>query len=229
MNEQWRIFEMQVRQFFSCRKASILVGILLIILAVVGVQLLSGNVQGERSSPIPAAALTEAPSSASTTEPAEPTRPTPAATSTVMPSPTSTVELARPSPPASTPVPTRPLLTPASTPALLHLLRPEAGAVLGAGHVMGVTFGWEGTLQRNQVFRVIVRHMDPELSFESPDLTTSTWSVELTGQYIGECRWRVEAIQNQRIVARSEERHFWFDPFPGPGSPAPAPLPSPTP
>jgi hypothetical protein len=110
----------------------------------------------------------------------------------------------------------------------LRLIRPEAGATVGAGHVTQVTFVWEGTLKRNQVFHVIVRKTyPPDISFESSDLVTSTWTTEVSTQYIGECDWQVAVLQNKSTIAFSELRRFYFDPFPGPTGPAPSPSPTP--
>jgi len=159
----------------------------------------------------------------------------PSPTPTVSLSPTHTLLSASVLPPSTPPPSPTPPLTPIRTPfaltptsAPLHLLRPEAGIVLGAGHVTRVTFEWEGTLQRNQVFHVTVYHVDSALSFESPDLSASTWTAELPSEYVGECRWRVVVVQNQEtVVAQSEEWHFLFAPFGDSTGPAPSRTPEP--
>jgi len=101
-----------------------------------------------------------------------------------------------------------------------HLWEPTAGQEVSSD----VTFEWRGSLQGNQTFRVILRHVSTSEGFESPDLTTSTWATTLTGDKYGEYRWQVVVVQGNAIVARSaEEWHFWFIPVirPGGGHAAP--------
>ena len=253
MNLRWRIFEVKVRLFFARRyKVLVSVGILLIILAVVGVQLLPGNAPDkppsltptvtltkiptsmsttgsvEPTSAVPTPGLTEAPSSTPTPKPTETPSPTFTATPSATPSPTSPAEPTESPAPTSTPTPTRPFSTPAPMSVPLRLIRPEAGATVGAGHVTQVTFVWEGTLKRNQVFHVIVRKTyPPDISFESSDLVTSTWTTEVSTQYIGECDWQVVVLQNKSTIASSELQRFYFDPFPRPTGPIPSPSPTP--
>jgi hypothetical protein len=140
---------------------------------------------------------------------------TPADTPTLTPTHTLTPTLASTSPPP-TPIPVSPLLA-----------RPEAGQTITLN---AITFEWVGILGEGQAFRVMLRHTDSGQEFTSPDLTDPTWTIEnaLSTEQVGEYRWHVIVVQDDDVVASSEEWHLFFEPSPGP-SPTPTNTPTPQP
>jgi hypothetical protein len=142
---------------------------------------------------------------------------TPSPTPTEIPSPTSTGT------PSLTPTKTlspTPTVTP--TPVPLRLLKPEDGA--NVVRTDQVTFEWEGTLARGQVYRVVY-YRDTN-AVTSPDLTTKKWTAVLPAEQYGGYYWYVVVIQNDTQVARSVQRLFWFNPFPQTPSSGPTATPT---
>jgi hypothetical protein len=181
-----------------------------------------------------------------TPSPASTTIPTPDLTATaekellwtaIAPTPTGTPTTPTPftplptTPPPTTPPPT-PTLTltsppPTPIPVSPLLARPEAGQTITLN---SITFEWVGILGEGQAFRVTLRHTDSGQEFASPDLTDPTWTIEdaLSTEQVGEYRWYVVVVQDDDVVASSEEWHLFFEPSPGP-SPTPTDTPTPQP
>ncbi|MCX7681215.1 MAG: protein phosphatase 2C domain-containing protein [Anaerolineae bacterium] len=133
--------------------------------------------------------------------------------------------------PTSTPVPSpspRPgqggKLTPTGTaPAQavnITLLAPEAGSTTGNP----VSFRWEGELEKGQTYQAVALHPESGYTLRSGSLDDPRWETHLPGEKFGQWRWWVEVIEDGKVVGRSAEWMFWFQPVqvgPGPTEPTP--------
>jgi hypothetical protein len=99
------------------------------------------------------------------------------------------------------------------------LLKPGEGETVLTDKI---EFEWEGSLRINWSFRVILTHESGQV-FPSPDLQDTTWSIGPPDGKVGGFRWQVVIVQNDNIIARSEESSFWFAPFQGKKCPQPEP------
>ncbi len=145
---------------------------------------------------------------------------TPTVTPTAPPTPTDTPT---PTPtPTSAPTPTPPSPSP---PAIVpELIEPKTEGE----YPNPVTFRWEGMLGVGQAYRVTLVHINSGHTQRSDLLTKEEWIVYLDGGLYGQWRWKVEVIYRGQVVASSEERTFWFNPFAGGGG-GPSPTDTPTP
>jgi hypothetical protein len=145
----------------------------------------------------PPPSLTGTPEPTSTDTPA-PTRtptPTPAATATPTPTPT----------PTPTTVPVRPVP-----------IEPVMGAIQRAA-----VLRWQGRLEPGQFYVVRLWYLGADRVRESGPLRTDCWEAQLPAEWYGGWRWQVQVFQGTTLLAQSEERDFWFDPFPRPQTPYP--------
>ena len=138
--------------------------------------------------------------------------PTASTTPTCTPTPT-------PKPKPFTPTPTltgTPTPPTAATPrpALLvsepTLIEPPAGITTRGTAV----FRWQGRLGTGQFFVVHLRHPVDGWVLESEALKVDCWETTLPAERFGEWRWQVRVVRGSTILAQSEERHLWLDPFP---------------
>jgi len=102
------------------------------------------------------------------------------------------------------------------------LARPELVEPLrGREYQNPITFKWNGSLGKDQTYRVTVRHLESGLVLHSELLTTRQWATDLPpGQY-GEWRFEVAVVRDKDVAAISSEGMFWFNPFPGAGASKP--------
>lgn len=110
----------------------------------------------------------------------------------------------------------------------ITLLSPEAGSTTGNP----VSFRWQGELRKGQTYRVVASHTQSGYAISSDSLSEPKWETHLPSEKFGEWHWWVEVIEEGRVVGRSAEGMFWFQPVqvgPGtgpvetPGQPAPTP------
>lgn len=94
-----------------------------------------------------------------------------------------------------------------------------------------VVLRWNGTLPNSGYsFRASVRHEGGSLTYTSPMLDDTQWTVDLPGSATGEWLWSVAILRSDgEIAARSDEWTFYYDPFASPASPLSSPLPTPNP
>jgi len=153
---------------------------------------------------------TRAPTSTSTVTPS----PTPQPTNTPTPTPTSTPTFTPTPSPTPTPTPTR---TPTPLPEEPSLLAPAAGTTVRAA-----VFRWQGELRPGQSFVVHLQHLASGRTQQSEELTTTCWEAQLPAERFGGWEWQVWVVRGstglttreERVLAQSETRAFWFDPFP---------------
>jgi len=163
------------------------------------------------ATPVPPTAtpsVTPSPSAVPATETPAPTV-TPIVTSAPVP-PTSTAKVVATRRP--TPAPAQATAVPESVTAP-RLLGPGAGETLDTS----VNFRWQGGLGTGQSFLVTVRHVESGFRWTSDRLSMTSWTTLLPADRFGEWRWYVQVVQGDTVLTRSEERHFWLDPFPGGG------------
>jgi hypothetical protein len=86
-----------------------------------------------------------------------------------------------------------------------------------------VIFRWQAQLGPLQFYIVRLRHPESGWARESGALIGNCWDTTLPGNQFGEWRWRVLIVEGNRVVAQSEERHFWLDPFSHDPLPTPRP------
>lgn len=132
--------------------------------------------------------------------------------------------------PTSTPLPTKG--EPASevgTAAGIALASPDMGSTTGNP----VSFRWDGRLRAGQRYRVVAFHPGSGYVLNSDSLGEPHWDVHLPAEHFGEWRWWVEVVEGGKVVGRSEEWMFWFQPVQvgpgtGPGESPTQPAPTPT-
>lgn len=219
----WRIREAKLQLWARRHKREVgIIGAVFIVLAVVITIL---RIHSTPAISLPSETLT--PTLTSTVTPSAPLVSEPSSTATFAPIPTPTstfmpmlatdvpvlVSTSTPTPTLTatpTPAPATPTLFPTPTAASPHLQKPASGEEVRNS----VTFEWAGSLRGGQTFHVILRHVTTGATFESPDLTTRTWTTDLPGDRYGAYYWQVVIVQGGAIVARSDEEwHFWFVPF----------------
>jgi serine/threonine protein kinase len=194
-------------------------GIVLLLVLVAGGWLFTQIWPQKQSTPTPTTTLVPsvAPSSpvVVTPSPTEtlagltlPSAPTPtltattAITLTVTPSPTLTG--------------TRALATkaPVVTPSAPRLVSPAGSVWTCSSHQ---TFEWDGQLPDSSYgFRASLRNEVRNLSYASPILDGTQWTIDIKGSAAGEWRWSVAVVRRggiQDTVISSEERAFYYTPF----------------
>jgi serine/threonine protein kinase len=144
---------------------------------------------------------------------------TPTATATLTPTPTATPRPAYIPAPIRTSTPTA-TATPAPTPRPPILLQPGHGQTVTDG---SITFQWQGHLETDWSFRVILTHGESGQTFTSPDLKGFTWSTGAPDGKVGGYSWCVVIVQDGEILSTCAEQSFWFAPFSGPTSPSMTP------
>jgi len=167
------------------------------------------------SAPMPMQEPTPMPVAIVTPTPTNMPSSTPTPTNTPMPTPTNT-----PTPiPTNTPTPA-PTITPTPSPTPLiaspTLLNPAPGARTRAS-----VLRWEGELGSGQFFLIRLQHLGNNQVWTSEALTITCWDPLLPVEWYGGWRWRVQVVQGDDVLAQSEERDFWFDPFPNDDLPYP--------
>jgi hypothetical protein len=168
-------------------------------------------------SPTATATPTPTPVPTSTSTPTDTPQPsptdTPRPTSTDTPAPTRTT--------TSTPrVTSTATSTPTPTPTFVPIQPVPIGPVMGAIERAAV-FRWQGQLGPGQYYVVRLRYLGADWTRESGPLRTNCWDAELPAEWYGGWRWQVQVFQGTTLLAQSEERDFWFDPFPRPQTPYP--------
>ena len=163
------------------------------------------------STPTPTPTFTSTPTSTPQPSPTDTPRPTstdtpaPTRTPTSTPGATSTAT----STPTPTPTPTIVLVQPVP-------IEPVMGAIERAA-----VFRWQGRLGPGQYFVVRLWYLGADRTRESGPLRTNCWDAKLPAEWYGGWRWQVQVLQGTTLLAQSEERDFWFDPFPRPQTPYP--------
>jgi hypothetical protein len=78
-----------------------------------------------------------------------------------------------------------------------------------------VTFEWRGALGPGQAYQVGVRHDGNGAVIRSGLVTQQSWLADLPADKYGGWTWSVSVIQNESVIATSDEWSFWFDPHSG--------------
>jgi len=103
----------------------------------------------------------------------------------------------------------KPLVTP-SAPRLIN--PPGAGWTCSARQ----TLKWEGQLPDSSYgFRARLRHIERDLSYISPILDDTQWTVDVPGDTAGEWSWSVAVVRrgSDQDLTRSDEWTFYYTPF----------------
>ena len=116
--------------------------------------------------------------------------------------------------PSATPNPTvTPTPKPLVTPSAPRLISPA-----GAGWTCSArqTLQWEGRLPDSSYgFRATLRHIERDLSYVSPILNNTQWTVDVPGDAAGEWRWSVAVVRrgSNQDLTHSDEWTFYYTPF----------------
>jgi serine/threonine protein kinase len=135
-------------------------------------------------------------------------------TATASPTPSATLN------PTVTPAPSA-TLNPTVTPTPKLLVTPSAPQLVsppGAGWTCSSrqTLKWEGRLPDSSYgFRASLRHIERGLSYVSPILDNTQWTVDVPADAAGEWRWSVAAVRrsSESDLTRSDEWTFYYTPF----------------
>ncbi len=132
--------------------------------------------------------------------------PTPNATSTL--TPTAVLSL------SPTVVQVSPTRTPIAAISAPRLAIPSGAAWTCLSHQ---TFKWNGRLPNPDYgFRVSLRNGERDLSYTSPILDSTQWTLDIPGSAVGEWRWSVAVVRRdgaQDRETRSEEWTFYYTPL----------------
>jgi hypothetical protein len=163
--------------------------------------------------PTPAAlpTSTSTPTRTPQPSPTDTPRPTPTGTSAPTRTPTSTPGATATATAIPTPIPTPTFVLDQPIP-----VQPVMGAVERAA-----IFRWQGRLGPGQYFVVRLWYLGADWARESGPLQTNCWEADLPAEWYGGWRWQVRVFEGTTLLAESEERDFWFDPFPRPETPYP--------
>lgn len=95
--------------------------------------------------------------------------------------------------------------------------------VQGQTYQNPLPFEWEGRLESGQTYIVQAWSLRTGYAIQSPALTTTSWAYNVPGDSYGEWKCTVSVIEGGRTLSTSNERLFWFNPFPDDGGGLPAP------
>jgi hypothetical protein len=167
----------------------------------------------ETASPTPTSIPTSTSTPTSTPQPSPTDTPRPTPTDTPAPTRTPT-----PAPSATSTATATP--TPTPTPTIVLVQPVPIEPVMGAIERVAI-FRWQGQLGPGQFYVVRLWYLGADRTRESGPLRTNCWDARLPAEWYGGWRWQVQIFQGTTLLAQSEERDFWFDPFPRPQTPYP--------
>lgn len=211
------------------------IGVVVVALTIVCGNLAFGG--GPMKEPTPTITPTNMPIATSTAPaPIDAPTQTPVPTSTPTATPTPTATHSPTSSPTRTPSHTPPSTsTPTATSAPIPSpVVPQLVAPLyGETYRSPITFRWQGTLRKGQMYQITAEHSSGRFGFQSVPRIDEGWQEELPAESYGEWHWTVAVVQDGRELAKSDEWRFWFDPRYGRTNgggtePTPAPTAKPT-